>query len=325
MDPGSLTTDELIETLRRRLSGTEAEVLTVGAVWERYAEWGRQNKPSWLSMQACHWPHLDPFWAHKVVYGITLQDADAYRAWRTKQLTPWGTPVKPATRNREMCSLAACFRWAVKRKLLKWSPLANMDMEREDPGRRYVVTPEVLALLLRHAVHPAIRLATVILHETGLRRGELLDLTWEQVDLAGRLITLGDGDVKNGTGRTVPVTETALEAFAEAPRWSRWVLSVFGGPISKSWFIRRFIVTRKKAGVSHKCKVHSLRHTASVNMRRAGVPHQLCRMILGHKSEKAAQVYQHLGPEDWVQFRECMDRKGPQRIDPPETSARTRA
>jgi integrase len=51
---------------------------------------------------------------------------------------------------------------------------------------------------------------------TGMRRGEILKLTWEQVDLTHGFITLTD--TKNGEGREVPIDSTLRETFNRLPR-----------------------------------------------------------------------------------------------------------
>ena len=59
---------------------------------------------------------------------------------------------------------------------------------------------------------------------TGMRAGEIISLTWEQVDLTRRVITVGRAKTSSGTGRQIPMNN---DLFA--------VLSVHA-----AWFTKRF-------------------------------------------------------------------------------------
>jgi integrase len=72
----------------------------------------------------------------------------------------------------------------------------------------------------------------VVGYNTGIRRGELLKIEWEQVDFDGKVIRLYRGATKTGAPRTVPLIGTMQEVLrrAKAERddlWPgcRWVVS----------------------------------------------------------------------------------------------------
>src|SRR3546814_5616457 len=46
---------------------------------------------------------------------------------------------------------------------------------------------------------------------TGLRQGNILGLTWDRVDMARRMATIGHGDTKNGSALGVPLNEVRSE------------------------------------------------------------------------------------------------------------------
>ena len=61
--------------------------------------------------------------------------------------------------------------------------------------------------------------------ETGMRRGEILSLTWENVHLGKRYVHLPD--TKNGDSRDVPLSPQALELPGDLPKYIRGDLAVF--------------------------------------------------------------------------------------------------
>lgn len=294
-------TRALIEALQRKL-GAGRESPTVNEIWEKYAEWGPRNIANWKQGQRIHWGHLQSFWGERRVGDLTLADADAYRVFREAQ-----GKNKGSTRNREMSSMRACFTWAAKRRLIPYNPLAGMEQEPESKGRTEFVDEAGFQRLAGCAPNPLARALFIIAFDTGMRRGELCDLVWDAVDLEARLIRLGDGDVKNGTGRIVPLTDRAVETMRELPRWSRFVFSYDGGTIAKSTANDWFRAARKKAGLPDDFKFHSLRHSAATLMRRRGVPWPLIKSALGWKTDVAARRYQQYSEADWSQLRALMN------------------
>ena len=48
---------------------------------------------------------------------------------------------------------------------------------------------------------------------TGMRRGEIVSLRWQNVDLLNRLVRLNAGETKNGDGRIIPLGDELLESL----------------------------------------------------------------------------------------------------------------
>ena len=297
---GRVIDDEtLFGLLRQRLGASALPSPTVREVWAKYAAWGERNRKHWYSGGRVHWKHLEGPFGDRQVSTLTLSDADAYRTTRTKR--------KAGTRNRELSSLRACFSWAVKRKLIPSNPLSGMEQEKEGGGRDVFIDEADFARLVAQAPTLMAALIFQVAFDTGMRRGEILNLEWEQVDLSARLIRLGDGDVKNGDGRIVPLTEWACEALSKAPRWSRFVFSLDGDIVAKSTLNDWFRRARTKAGLTDKVKFHSLRHSCATLMRRRDVSWPLIKAALGWKTDVAAKRYQQYNADDWEQLRQRMN------------------
>lgn len=311
---------ETLASLQQQLAEAEAApAITVAALWARYEEWGGPRpsgahgaRKGWKEAQAPHWRHLEAHFAALPVSAVSLATADGYRDARRRD------GCAAATRNHELSSMRACFSWAVKRRLIPLNPLAGMEQEPMRNQRTEFLEEPQFARLLAAAPNPMARVLFLIGYDTGMRRGELRDLRRAVVDVEARLIRLGDGDVKNGDGRMVPLTDRAIEALATLPSWSPWVFSVDGGPIGLSTINDWFRAARDKAGLSPKLVFHSLRHSCATLMRRRGVPWPLVKAALGWKTDVAARRYQQYNANDWSQLRDRMNdgiatetRKGP--------------
>jgi integrase len=147
-------------------------------------------------------------------------------------------------------------------------------------------------------------MVTVALN-TGLRRGELLALRWEDVDLvAGRLLVRRNvwrkhvDTPKSGRLREVPLNETVMTAL-KAHRHLRGPL-VFckddGSQLSATMAEAAITRLSKKAGL-RKLGWHTLRHTFASHLVMRGQPLKAVQELLGHATVEMTMRYAHLSPE----------------------------
>ncbi len=134
---------------------------------------------------------------------------------------------------------------------------------------------------------------TVALH-TGMRKSEILNLKWEQVDLRHGFILLDD--TKNNSRREIPIDNTLREMFNKMPH-SVESLYVFtdknGNPFKE--VKHSFTTALKKAGITD-FRLHDCQHTASSVMVMAGIDLVTIKELLGHKSLTMTLRYAHLAP-----------------------------
>jgi integrase len=143
---------------------------------------------------------------------------------------------------------------------------------------------------------------------TGLRRGELLNLRWADVDLqAGRLVVRNrEGFTsKNGRERLVPVVGRALETLREMYGArdpldnERVFVDGDGKPPKPDRVSRRFkfYVRKAKLPNADRLSFHSCRHTFCSWLSMKDVPIRKISELAGHSSTAVTEVYSHLQPE----------------------------
>jgi integrase len=137
----------------------------------------------------------------------------------------------------------------------------------------------------------------IVLYTLGPRRVELLRLEWPDVDMGRRDFTLRT--TRNGETRTVPMTPEVYRVFTELWQERRLdtqrVFLYKGKPICD--VKTAFDKACRRAGITS-LRLHDLRHTASTNLRRAGVDGTTAMKIVGHKSERMHRRYNIVDPED---------------------------
>lgn len=121
-----------------------------------------------------------------------------------------------ATINREMATLKHALSKAVEWKLLRKTAreeLTAIKKYQEPDGRLRYLSGEVEAERLLQACEPALYPIVLTAIHTGMRKGELLGLTWEAVDLTHGFIRLKQ--TKNGKARALPLNETLWGLFSQ--------------------------------------------------------------------------------------------------------------
>jgi integrase len=183
--------------------------------------------------------------------------------------------------------------------------LSEIDSYREDREGEPGPTPQDgwLKAMIRVAVG------------TGLRRGELLNLRWADVDLdAGELLVRNRGDftAKNGRERVVPLAGDALDALEamqegrSPPPEEHVFLDADGDPPKPDRVTKRFKLYVREAELdeAEDLSFHSCRHTTGSWLTMQGVPLRVISEILGHSSTSVTEKYSHLRPEV---MREAME------------------
>ena len=125
--------------------------------------------------------------------------------------------------------------------------------------------------------------------ETGMRRSELLSLTWSNVDLSKRVARLVD--TKNGEGRSVPLTLKATSLLQSLPRSIDGQVFATTAEAVKLAFFRA--VGRAQI---EDLRFHDLRHEAISRFFEKGLGMMEVALISGHKTIQMLKRYAHLDP-----------------------------
>lgn len=214
----------------------------------------------------------------------------AFRDERLKQVSA-GTVI------RELAYLSAIINHARR----EWdinvpNPVQMVRKPSSPPARARVLSDEEVSRLLHaleptgrrsHWTKPAVQLALA----TAMRRGELLSLRWEHIDLSGQTAFLPD--TKNGDSRTVPLSKAAVQVLAGLPRHISGV--VF--PLRAFTLDAAFKRGLRRAGLEG-IRFHDLRRTAITRMAEK-LPNLIeLAAVSGHKSLMVLKRYYRPIPTD---------------------------
>ena len=305
--------------VRRKAKG-RTEVRTFGDfIRERYAPHLLATAKAGKATLACIAKHYAHLYA-KDLAAISRADFDTFKAARLRD------GIQPVTVNRDLDRLKAALGMAVEWELLATHPLkAVRRIKRGIENRvRYLSRSEESALRRALQVRedeasarresgnawraergreslPSIQgyvdhlqPITLLALNTGLRRGELTQLTWADIDLAGKTLTVRAGYAKSGKARHVPLN---AESIAVLKRWRgqrkpKPADRLFAvASIATSW-----AGLMNSAGIDG-FRFHDCRHTFASKLVMAGVDLNTVRELLGHGDIKMTLRYAHLAPE----------------------------
>ena len=241
---------------------------------------------------------------------------------------------KPATINRHIATIKHMFTKAVEWELVEENILKKIrkvKLLEENNRRLRYLSKEECANLINECSEHLKPIVTLALH-TGMRRGEILNLQWDNVDLKHGFILLDK--TKSGERREVPLNGTVknlLQGLKKTRNGNIVPLRkpdnenvtsispqdtsqdtptyVFYDPATGKPYkdIKRgFNMACKRAGIRD-FRFHDLRHTCASHLVMQGVDLTTVSRLLGHKDITMTLRYSHLSPKHMTQAVDVLD------------------
>ena len=280
------------------------ETFSLRGAWEAYSE--VNSHKSLYKTDRCllkYFPHL----LDKAVRDISTTDIDALRRKLEKTPSPFkknGQTVMlaPASIVHVLGLIRRLINFAVRHDLCKMPEHLHFEMPKVDNQKTEMLTDEELGRLLQalddepnQDAAALIRLALV----TGMRKGALLALRWDDCDFERNIITLRGEAAKKGKTDFIPMTAAARSILnAIVNRDSDYVFpGKDGGRRTDYRRIARRV--KEKAGLPKDFRpLHGLRHNFASRLASSGeVELYTLQKLLTHSSPQMTQRYAHLRDE----------------------------
>jgi integrase len=227
-----------------------------------------------------------------------------WRQWRSKHTTNRGPLVSKATLNRELAFLKTMFNMAVEWDYLEINPAIKLKQLRGEKQRMRFLNSEEVRSLIHHSSE-YLKPIVITAISTGMRRGEILDLKWEHVDLKHRFLRVVKS--KNSDSRDLPINEflyNTLVKLEKSRRMKKYVFCKEDGSRRKC-IKEAFNKASRDAGLGD-LWFHDLRHTyASLNAS-GGCDLITLKNLLGHKTLAMTQRYAHFIPNKYDKTKQIM-------------------
>jgi len=245
--------------------------------------------------------HLRPFFGNLAAAKVGSAAIARYAAERRAE------GACNSTINREFTLLRRAFNLARNATPPRIAQAPKIPKLAEPPPRKGFFEDEVF-VRMRAELPAHLKPVITFGYYTGCRKGEILSLRWDQVDLNEGIVRLEPGTTKNDEARTIPLPEELSQMLAmEKSRRDRehsdcpWVFSKRGRRIK--CFRGAWEEAAKRADLVDSDGrplrlFHDLRRTGVRNLVRAGVPERVAMMISGHKSRSVFDRYNIVSERD---------------------------
>ena len=295
-----------------------------GFIESRYSGWAiahQKRGDETLALLKSSFSHL----YSKKLTAITPWDIQKWRSEKTKN------GLKPATVNRGVTTLKAVLNKAVEWDVIDVNPINKIKPLKIDTKSRIRYLSKAEESSLREALDareadlrsgresgnlwraergyeahnsldgefadhlkPMVLLAV----NTGMRRGELFDLMWGDVDLQKKTVTIEGKTAKTGNTRHIPLNSQASQVLRAWHDQGSGKGHVFTSPATGSRFDNiktSWSNLRTCAGIQD-FRFHDLRHTFASKLVMGGVDLYTVKELMGHSTIQMTERYAHLAP-----------------------------
>lgn len=247
---------------------------------------------------------------------ITPRLIEQFKAHR-KQQQIGGRPLAGSTINRDLAALKCAFSKGMEWGLVKENPVKAVKFygERDRARTRYLSSEEKKRLL--SVCSTELRRVVLFALKTGMRKGEILNLRWTDIDLTANRIKVGKS--KSGRSRFVPIHSDVLGVLQGLPHRGEYVFPDQNGSRMTlyGWIRTQFEGALDKAGIRD-FRFHDLRHTFASELVMRGADLKSVSELLGHSTMAMTERYSHLSPSHKALAVNLLAQEAPQPLATPK-------
>lgn len=235
---------------------------------------------------------------------------------RNGKIKTLDSTIKPATVNKHLIYMSAVFQYCVRDlDILQFNPMNKVrKLSINNARKRFIDKKEIAKLLEKcRQKDEELYLCTLIALLTAARKGEVLNLTWDDIDFEYITQNGSKGMIKylktkNGEDRFIPMHPLLYDELLNFKKSQTvrqlnndYIFKNENGKPKETLIGKLFPKAVKECGIDD-FRFHDLRHTFASWEAMGGVPQQITQKTLGHKTPQMYQRYSHLLADSLSQY-----------------------
>lgn len=261
---------------------------------------GNESRGNWGNWRSClkHLEKYDPNLKKRTFADIDQEWVQGFRDYLDKEACAWGCDYRerikdhPLSRNSKLSyfnKLRACMNQAVEERIIRKNPVLGVERFKEEEGTRmYLTIDEVKTLAQTECEYPNIKRAFLFSCLTGLRRSDVLRLTWGDIHKQDDYTRIIFTQKKTGGLEYLDISAQAAELLGERGKPNENVFTDIHSPSCTNEAIKRWVL---RAGIQKEITFHCARHTFAVMMLDLGTDIYTVSKLLGHRELSTTQRY----------------------------------
>lgn len=207
-------------------------------------------------------------------------------------------------------NLKAAFNKAIGWGYLAENPFVQLKFPKLAKTYPVFINESELEKILGKVESDLLKDVYLTLFHTGIRAGELINLKWDQVNLADKTLMIRNTEqftTKGKKDRIIPINDKLLRVLhSRVPKIMKLDQEQFvftripGIRLTVDHLSKKFKQAVRLAGMNDKIHLHTLRHSFASNLAQRGVSLYVIKELLGHEDLKTTQIYSHLQHQNLV-------------------------
>ena len=287
------------DLVRKKFSMPVKNNYTFSTAWEQYKK-SLTNISRTIKNKEFAANHFLPVFKDKNISEITQSDIKEYQLKRRLEVLflPKNQQKKESEINfrwinLEISTLHHFFNFCIEKGLIEKNPAAGVKKLNE-LSRLKTLSDSDIGKLIAGATNKLTRDLITFLIYTGCRKGEALNLKWDDVDMQNDVIAIKG--TKTKYDRYIPISKPLKEILSgiEKKQDCLYVFNKNGAKLGD--FKKSFHTACKNAGFKD-MHIHDLRHVFASKMVMDGTSLYITGSLLGHRTTQMTKRYAHLKPE----------------------------
>ncbi len=267
--------------------------------WKEYLK-SLNNSQKTIDRKIISSKHFLPFFKDKFIEDITNSEIKGYELFRKKEVESMDknkvkreSEISFRSVNIDITILQSFFNYCIEKEYIDKNPCGKIKKLNE-LKRIKTLSDKDIEKLIAGATNKLTKDLITFLIYTGCRKGEALNLKWDDVDMQNSVIAIKG--TKTKLDRYIPISN-ALKGILSGIEKNHGSLYVFNRNGTKlTDFKRSFHTACKNAGLKD-LRIHDLRHVFASKMVMNGTSLYITGELLGHKTTQMTKRYSHLVPE----------------------------